>query len=82
MTTTVTAPVYRLRRQTIEDVLDRHAWSQEGLAQTIGIHRVTLTRALSGRPLSRRMRRKLLECDVLRGLTPDDLWDRVKTGQE
>ncbi len=76
MATETPAPVYRLRRQTIEDVLDHHAWSQEGLAQSIGIHRVTLSRAMGGRPLTRRLRRKLMDCTVFQGLSPDDLWVR------
>mgnify|MGYP002725825730 FL=1 len=67
---------YRLRRETIERVLDHLCWTQEGLADEVGISRVHFNRLLNGRrPLTRRSRRKLLDCPVLQNLTPDDLWD-------
>jgi hypothetical protein len=67
---------YRLRREAVERVLDALCWSQEGLAATIGVHRVTLSRAMCGRPVSRRLRRRFMECAVFQGLSPDDLWVR------
>jgi len=57
-------------------VLDHLCWTQEGLADEVGISRVHFNRLLNGRrPLTRRSRRKLLDCPVLKDLTPDDLWD-------
>jgi len=71
-----THTTYRLRRETIERVLDYLCWTQEGLADEVGISRVHFNRLLNGRrPLTRRSRRKLLDCRVLKDLTPDDLWD-------
>jgi len=73
---TPTHTTYRLRRETIERVLDHLCWTQEGLADEVGISRVHFNRLLNGRrPLTRRSRRKLLDCRVLKDLTPDDLWD-------
>jgi hypothetical protein len=73
---TLTHTTYRLRRETIERVLDHLCWTQEGLADEVGISRVHFNRLLNGRrPLTRRSRRKLLDCRVLKDLTPDDLWD-------
>ena len=73
---TPTHTTYRLRRETIERVLDHLCWTQEGLADEVGISRVHFNRLLNGRrPLTRRSRRKLLDCPVLKDLTPDDLWD-------
>ena len=72
----LTHTTYRLRRETIERVLDHLCWTQEGLADEVGISRVHFNRLLNGRrPLTRRSRRKLLDCPVLKDLTPDDLWD-------
>ena len=72
----LTHTTYRLRRETIERVLDHLCWTQEGLADEVGISRVHFNRLLNGRrPLTRRSRRKLLDCPVLQDLTPDDLWD-------
>jgi len=72
----LTHTTYRLRRETIERVLDHLCWTQEGLADEVGISRVHFNRLLNGRrPLTRRSRRKLLDCKVLQDLTPDDLWD-------
>ena len=72
----LTHTTYRLRRETIERVLDYLCWTQEGLADEVGISRVHFNRLLNGRrPLTRRSRRKLLDCPVLKDLTPDDLWD-------
>ena len=72
----LTHTTYRLRRETIERVLDHLCWTQEGLADEVGISRVHFNRLLNGRrPLTRRSRRKLLDCRVLKDLTPDDLWD-------
>ena len=67
---------YRLRREAVERVLDALCWSQEGLATTIGIHRVTLSRAMCGRPVSRRLRRRFMDCTIFQGLSTDDLWVR------
>ncbi len=73
---TPTHTTYRIRRETIERVLDHLCWTQEGLADEVGISRVHFNRLLNGRrPLTRRSRRKLLDCPVLKDLTPDDLWD-------
>ena len=73
---TSTRITYRLCRETIEQELDRLCWTQEGLADEVGISRVHFNRLLNGRrPLTRRSRRKLLDCKVLQDLTPDDLWD-------
>ena len=73
---TPTHTTYRIRRETIERVLDHLCWTQEGLADEVGISRVHFNRLLNGRrPLTRRSRRKLLDCKVLDHLTPDDLWD-------
>ena len=73
---TPTHITYRIRRETIERVLDHLCWTQEGLADEVGISRVHFNRLLNGRrPLTRRSRRKLLDCPVLKDLTPDDLWD-------
>lgn len=73
---TPTHTTYRIRRETIERVLDHLCWTQEGLADEVGISRVHFNRLLNGRrPLTRRSRRKLLDCRVLKDLTPDDLWD-------
>lgn len=73
---TPTHITYRIRRETIERVLDHLCWTQEGLADEVGISRVHFNRLLNGRrPLTRRSRRKLLDCPVLKDLTPGDLWD-------
>ena len=57
-------------------MLDHLCWTQEGLADEVGISRVHFNRLLNGRrPLTRRSRRKLLDCKVLDHLSPDDLWD-------
>lgn len=73
---TPTSTTYRIRRETIERVLDQLCWTQEGLADEVGISRVHFNRLLNGRrPLTRRSRRKLLDCPVLKNLTPDELWD-------
>ena len=72
---TPTHTTYRIRRETIERVLDHLCWTQEGLADEVGISRVHFNRLLNGRrPLTRRSRRKLLDCQVLEHLSPDDLW--------
>ena len=68
---------YLLRREAVERVLDSLCWTQEALADEVGISRVHFNRLLNGRrALTRRSRRKLLDCPQLAGLTPDDLWTR------
>ena len=68
-------PLHWLRRPAIERVLEERAWTQERLADAVGISRVHFSRLLNRRyPLSKRSRRKLLDCPILRGLTADDLW--------
>jgi len=76
---TSTRITYRLCRETIEQELDRLCWTQEGLADEVGISRVHFNRLLNGRrPLTRRSRRKLMDCKVLEHLTTDELWDVVE----
>ncbi len=76
---TPTHTTYRLRRETIERVLDHLCWTQEGLADEVGISRVHFNRLLNGRrPLTRRSRRKLMDCMYLEHLTTDELWDVVE----
>lgn len=66
---------YVLRRDTVDAVLERLCWTQEALADEVGVSRVHFNRLLNQRrPLTRRCRRKLLDCAQLRGLKPDDLW--------
>ncbi len=76
---TSTRITYRLCRETIEQELDRLCWTQEGLADEVGISRVHFNRLLNGRrPLTRRSRRKLMDCMYLEHLTTDELWDVVE----
>jgi len=67
---------YLLRRETIERLLDDMALTQEALASEIGLSRVHLNRLINRRrPLTRRSRRKLLDCTLLQGVQREDLWD-------
>lgn len=75
------SPCFWLRRETIEAILDARAWKQEALASEIGICRVHLSRLLNGRrPLTRRVRRKFLDCAVLHGIEEGDLWECIGGG--
>jgi hypothetical protein len=75
VTRTRTRPLYWLRRPAIEQVLEERAWTQEALADEVGISRVHFNRLLRRRrPLTKRSRRKLMDCPILRGFTADDLW--------
>ncbi len=81
-TSTTQAPLYWLRRHAIEYVLEEHCWSQEALADEVGISRVHFNRLLNGhRPLTRRTRRKLLDCAVLQGFEPEELWVRTPASE-
>ncbi len=82
-TTRPSTDLYWLRRDAVERVLDALCWTQEGLADEVGISRVHFNRLLNRRrPLTRRSRRKLLDCPQLEGLAPEDLWVREPGGEE
>ncbi len=68
---------YLLRRDTIERVLDERAWTQEALAEEIGLSRVHFNRLLNHRrQLTRRSRRKLKDWAERHSISPEDLWVR------
>ena len=68
---------YWLRRPTIERLLEERAWTQEALADEIGICRVHFNKLVNRRRrLTRRSRRKLLDCPLLRDIPAEDLWER------
>lgn len=74
--------LFWLRREAIERVQDRLYWTQEALADAVGISRVHFNRLLNGhRPLTRRTRRKLLDCAVLQGFEPEELWVRTPASE-
>ena len=80
---TPTHTTYRLRRETIERVLDHLGWTQEGLADEVGISRVHFNRLLNRRrPVGRISRRKLANCALLEGIPLQELWERRSAGQE
>ncbi len=82
MNTSPPQTLFWLQRHVIERVLEDHCWSQEALADEVGISRVHFNRLLNGhRPLTRRTRRKLLDCAVLQGLSPDELWARTPASE-
>ena len=62
---------------TIERVLDERAWTQEALAEEIGLSRVHFNRLLNHRrQLTRRSRRKLKDWAERHSISPEDLWVR------
>lgn len=68
---------YWLRRSVIDRVLEARAWTQEALADEVGICRVHFNRLLNQRRrLTRRSRRKLMDCPLLQGIPHDELWER------
>jgi CRP-like cAMP-binding protein len=72
-----------LRREAIERVQDRLYWTQEALADAVGISRVHFNRLLNRRrPLGRVSRRKLANCELLEGIPHDELWERRPAGGE
>ncbi len=76
-------PRYWLRRPAIEAVLEERAWTQEALADEVGISRVHFNRLLRRRrALTKRSRRKLMDCSILRGIPHDELWERRPAGDE
>ena len=74
-TTPLDTPLYWLHRPVIERVLEDRCWTQEALADEVGLSRVHFNRLLNGRrPLTRRSRRKLMDCPILAGFAPGELW--------
>ena len=72
-----------LRREAIERVQDRLYWTQEALADAVGISRVHFNRLLNQRrPVGRISRRKLANCALLEGIPLQELWERLPDGQE
>lgn len=75
MTTNRTQHRFWLRRPVIERVLEERAWTQEALADEVGISRVHFNRLLRNRrSLTKRSRRKLMDCPILQGIPHGDLW--------
>ena len=67
-------PVF-LNRPAIEECLDRLYYTQEALADSIGISRVHFNRLLNGRHrLTRSMRQRIRTCPDLHGIPDDELW--------
>lgn len=72
-------PLFYLKPHAIRRVIVRSHMCQEGFARTLGLSRSHWSQLLNGRrPLSTRVRRGLLECPLLRGLSEQDLWKEVE----
>jgi transcriptional regulator with XRE-family HTH domain len=72
-----------MRREAIERIQDRNYWTQEALADAVGISRVHFNRLLNRRrPLGRVSRRKLANCELLAGIPDNELWERLPPSPE
>jgi len=73
-------PVFYLRPETVEAVLDRHHLTHARLAQHLGISRSYFSQLVHRhRPVSRSTRRLLLDSRYLKGIPETELWDVLST---
>jgi hypothetical protein len=71
--------LFYLRRDTVQDALDRAHLSHQRFADHLGLSRSYWSQVVNRhRPLSPDVRRDLLASRYLRGLTEAQLWDVVE----
>lgn len=69
---------YFLRSDSVRALIDANHLTESHVAQRVGVSRPYWSQLINAkRPLTPRMRRLLLACDVFAGVADSDIWVRV-----